>query len=148
MLINIRFNTYLAARTTVPPACQTIVQHGQWPSTIDNTLAPCYNRKNDLAVVDSCLTLGRRVIIPKGFWMQLLEELHSNNLGMSRMKSLARSYLWWPQLNIEIKALLIMPSGRSGCYWWQCHPSSNGLAKNMVKSLKQALSKASTSESI
>ena len=75
----------------------TAVQHGQWPSRIDNALTPYYNRKNDLAVVDGCLTWGRRIIIPKAFWKQLLEELHSNHLGMSRMKSLARSYLWWPQ---------------------------------------------------
>ena len=45
----------------------TDVQHGQWPSRIDNTLTPYYNRKNDLAVVDGCLTWGRRVIIPKAF---------------------------------------------------------------------------------
>ena len=83
----------------------TAVQHGQWPSRIDNTLTPYYNRKNDLAVVDGCLTWGRRVIIPKAFRKQLLEELHSNHLGMSKMKSLARSYLWWPQLNTEIEAL-------------------------------------------
>lgn len=81
----------------------TAVQHGSWPSNTNQSFAPYYNQRNDLAVVDGCLVWGRRVVIPQVFRQQLLEELHSNHLGMSRMKSLARSYLWWPQLNTEIE---------------------------------------------
>ena len=33
----------------------------------------------------------------------LLAELHTNHIGMSRMKVLARSYIWWPQLNTHIE---------------------------------------------
>ena len=35
----------------------------------------------------------------------LLEESHCNYRGMSRMKSLTRNYLLWPQLNTEIEAI-------------------------------------------
>ena len=71
----------------------TAVQHGQWPSDSKKSLAPYYSRRNDFAVVDGCLTWGRRVVIPQVFRQQLLDELRSNHLGMSRMKSLARSWL-------------------------------------------------------
>ena len=33
----------------------------------------------------------------------LLAELHIKHIGMSRMKVLARSYIWWPQLNSNIE---------------------------------------------
>ena len=84
----------------------TTVWHGQWPSDINNkSLVPYYSRRNNLAIVDGCLTWSRRVVIPEVFRRQLLDELHNNYLGRSTMKSLVRSYLWWPQLNYEIEAI-------------------------------------------
>jgi len=56
-------------------------------------------------VVDGCLLWDSRVVIPKIFQPQLLSELHTNHLGMSRIKSVARSYIWWPQLNFEIEEI-------------------------------------------
>ena len=40
------------------------IQHGCWPSDSKKSLAPYYSRRNDLTVVDGCLTWGRRVVIP------------------------------------------------------------------------------------
>ena len=79
------------------------VQHGGWPSKQHKSILPYFSRRNDLSVVDGCLLWGSRVVVPKVFQTQLLAELHANHLGMSRMKSLVRSYIWWPQLNSAIE---------------------------------------------
>ena len=56
-------------------------------------------------MVDGYLVWGSRVVIPIVFRAQLLDELHSNHVGVCRMKALARSYVWWPQLNSAIESL-------------------------------------------
>ena len=70
------------------------VQHGKWPPDSNKSFQHFYSRRHELSVVDGCLVWGRRVVIPQVLCQCLLEELHLNHLGMSRMKALARSYPW------------------------------------------------------
>ena len=46
---------------------------------------------------------GLRVVVPPAFRDRLLEELHEQHPGIYRMKALACSYVWWPNIDTDIE---------------------------------------------
>ncbi|CAC5416660.1 Uncharacterized protein K02A2.6 [Mytilus coruscus] len=75
-----------------------------WPNYRDNDEMKSYfSRKTELSVFDSCLLWGNRVVIPNPGRKIILQELHEGHQGISRMKVLARDYVWWPNMDAEIE---------------------------------------------
>uniref|UniRef100_A0A1I8AFL5 RNA-directed DNA polymerase n=1 Tax=Steinernema glaseri TaxID=37863 RepID=A0A1I8AFL5_9BILA len=63
----------------------------------------CYWLLRDvISVMDDCLLVADRVVIPKKLQLQLLKQLHRGHPGMDRMKRLARKLVYWPKLDDDI----------------------------------------------
>ena len=78
------------------------VQDG-WPRQVEDNYKPFFKCKNELSIEAGCLLWGNRVIIPEKFKSTLLEELHRDHPGASRMKSVACSYFWYPGLDKDLE---------------------------------------------
>ena len=77
-----------------------------WPQYLnEEDLQPYFQRRTELSVDQDCVLWGTRVVIPASLRPTLLLDLHSEHMGIVRMKAMARQYLWWPKLNSEIEEI-------------------------------------------
>ena len=78
-----------------------------WPQHCqDVQMRPYYQRRMEISVQDGCLLWGSRIIIPPQGRAHVLSILHETHQGVSRMKSLARCYVWWPKLDQAIEEMV------------------------------------------
>ena len=93
-----------AATRTDPILGKVLVYLRQgWPKKPPRVVEPYWRRQEELSTEGDCVMWGMRVCIPKVLQQKVLAELHSGHPGVVKMKALARSYFWWPELNTEIE---------------------------------------------
>ncbi len=70
-----------------------------WKDNTDAELKPYQQRHTQLSLHDGCVMWGSRVVIPPPGRERILDEVHEGHPGISKMKSFARCFVWWPRID-------------------------------------------------
>jgi transposase InsO family protein len=106
--VPLKFDDILLAQHN-DDVCQQVIKHlrNGWPSKLAQNCSPdlkiFYNRRENLQQVQGCLTYGSRIVIPSAHRKRTLVQLHRGHPGMDRMMALARSYVYWPKIDEDVK---------------------------------------------
>ena len=74
-----------------------------WPAH-GNAMFPEFSvRRDQLSVCQRTLMCGSRVVVPSKLRSRVMENLHEGHLGTVKLKSLARSYVWWLGIDKQIE---------------------------------------------
>ena len=68
-----------------------------WPDMKDKLCAdlrPYWSYRGELAVIDSIILKGRHIVIPNSLKQQVLNQLHTNHMGMEKTKLLAHEFVY------------------------------------------------------
>ena len=115
-------------RTSKDPVLSKVYRYclNGWPHSVDPAILPYKARRHELSLEQGCVLWGTRIIIPGDLQDMVLTELHDTHPGSSRMKMLARSYVWWPNLDAQIEEMVsactVCQSMRSDPPKAQIHP--------------------------
>ena len=111
MIFNVMENSFVnvndVKRETLTDECLMKVYEfclNGWPDEcVQEELRPFKNKKLELSLEDGCILWGTRVVIPKTLQNKVLSIVHDTHIGASKMKSLARSWYWWPNMDADIE---------------------------------------------
>ena len=97
-------NDVIAATRTDPTLRKLLVYLRRgWPESVPDHLLPFWRKKEGLSIESDCILWGCRIVIPEKLRQEVMEELHKDHPGVVRMKSLARSHVWWPDIDKAIE---------------------------------------------
>ena len=74
-----------------------------WPGQVADVLKPYKSKQRESSIESGCIMWRIGVNIPKSLQSKVQESLHENHPRVTRMKAVARSYVWWSGLDKEIE---------------------------------------------
>lgn len=75
-----------------------------WPRKNTNPdLKPYFDCRLQLTIEKGCIMRGHKIVIPRYFREQLLNELYSSHFGVVKTKNEARKRMWWPNIDRHIE---------------------------------------------
>ena len=94
----------------LPVTLQEIKREAQEDEFIRATKQKIVDKNQQIADVfslcDNVLLYGERVVIPKTSQKRILKDFHAGHSGKNRMKSLMRSYVYWPKMDLDISDMV------------------------------------------
>ena len=102
-LQNIKENQEMGPICTQVKAC---VEDG-WPSIMPNIplLRPYWEKNHHLTVNDGLLMYDTRIVIPQDLQLEVLKQLHTGHLGITKCKGRAYNSVWWPSITAQVEAM-------------------------------------------
>lgn len=100
----------IAQETAKDPTLRTVSKYvlNGWPDVYMTNDVKAYKHFADyLNFEEGCLLFGSRVIIPRTLKTSCLKLLHSNHIGITRMKQVSREYVYWLGINRDIENYVV-----------------------------------------
>lgn len=80
------------------------IESDNWPKILNSKESKeLFRRKSELSIIQNCICIGSRLVIPNVMKHRVLEILHGDHIGVVRMKSVARGSVWWYGIDRSIE---------------------------------------------
>ena len=112
--------TEIAAETQKDTLLKSVYEQtlNGWCEVVDglsSEMKPFHNRRHELSCEQGCIKWGHRVVIPESLRSKILSEIHAEHPGIVSMKSIARSFVYWPGIDSDIETLVSKCSVCQSC---------------------------------